>query len=929
MQIKQLVLTIALLGTYCLYGNAQTVLNEKIDEGDAFLFGCQELKTTGIYHNDDNTVTLNLTVCAPNVVNAGEATITLGDSYLFGCTTYTPTASGDMELRDTAVLANGCDSITYMTLHVLEPVVPCTPSTTDLGEATITLGESFLFGCNVLTPASAQDTILQETLQNVGGCDSTVTLTLHVLEPVVPCTPSTTDLGEATITLGESFLFGCNVLTPASAQDTILQETLQNVGGCDSTVTLILHVLEPVVPCVTVLGDTIRDTIQLGESYLFGCTVYKPSQDTIVADSSYTAINGCDSVAILKLHVYRFEYDTIYLDPVCKNEPIAVLKNQMFTKDTLILNFDTTTGFTPDTIHSYQVYIFKEPNYTDITVQKVLDKGAMLTGKQGKAIDADLIKGFKDSIQSVFNDWSRTVQHPTTIEEISFLKYEDGGWTEWTAAKQAEHIARHEDSISIIFTIKMNCGELESDPYKFYTEPWDTIPATPVEIKDTLCYGETFELYPDSIITVEHDITLVRVDTVKTTAQDYDSLTVYNITVNMPSDTTKLLNIRGFYGDSIFIAGDTITTTKADTVNLTNVNGCDSVVVYSVIIPEVETKDIKDTVCVDSEYSSRNGLHTITGSTQWSDTVWCGSATEPDSIYRYDIYVYNFELPIAAPTDVTLYCGDTIDFSGDIATVEAAIAADPLFAPNTTIEWYIVDADGNLTAAKNYVVSAENQSLKLVYKLINNECGTSLTSAEATFDVVPHTDSLDIIKGKFGDFIIIVDKNLVDTTIARPAGATLSDEGTEVTWYRVGTGANGEDEILDWKTEAQSKNGYYIAAKERAALTGSYYVVINIQGANGCGSVIRSNIWECATPTAATPRLTPNRVNAGEPMWLIDLNAEEDTHVRIYDASGKMMNELHYNAAQQQLIPTVGTSGMYLLHVVNGAVETTLKYMLK
>ena len=446
---------------------------------------------------------------------------------------------------------------------------------------------------------------------------------------------------------------------------------------------------------------------------------------------------------------------------------------------------------------------------------------------------------------------------------------------------------------------------------------------------DTLCYGETFELYPDSIITLEHDTTLVRVDTVKTTVQDYDSLTVFKFKVNMPSDTTKLLNLRGFHGDSIFVAGDTITTTKADTVTLTNINGCDSVVVYSVVIPDVVTKDIVDTVCADAEYRSRNGLHTITVATQWNDTVPCGSATEPDSIYTYDISVYNFYLPIAAPTDVTIYCGYTIDFSSDIQTVEADIAADQLFVPNTTIEWYLVDAEGNLTAAKDYVASGEDQSLKLVYKLINNECGTELTSDAATFDVMPYTATIDFVKGKFGDYIIIIDKNLVDTTFARPAGTALSDEGTEVTWYRVGTGANGEDEILDWQTEAQSQNGYYIAAKENAALTGSYYAIINIVGANGCGSVLRSNIWECATPTGATPRLTPNRVYAGEPMWLIDLNAEEDTHVRIYDASGKMMNELHYNAAQQQLIPTQGTSGMYLLHVINGAVETTLKYMLK
>ena len=860
MRIKQLVLTIVLLGAYCLSGSAQTHLYERIDQGDAFLFGCQELTATGVYPNDANTVFLHLTVCAPNVVSAGEATITLGDSYLFGCTTYTPTAAGDMELRDTIVLATGCDSISYMTLHVVEPDEPCQDN----------------------------DTTIQETIY-----------------------------------LGESFLFGCNVVTPNEARDTTLVETLRNVGGCDSVVTLVLHVVEP---CELVLGDTIRDTIQLGESYLFGCTVYTPSQDTIVSDSSYTAINGCDSVAILKLHVNTFEYDTIYLEPVCQNDPIAVLGYQRFDKDTLVLNYDTTTGFSPDTIHSYQVYVFKEPTEADITMQKVLDKGASLSGKQGRTVEG--VTAFKNAIEAVCQEWQHSVAHAGNYAVALYkANFETGILEHWDdASAQSKHIARGEDSILIYMEITICATEI-IDSLLFYTDPWDTVR---FEVDSTLCYGETFQLYDDSVVIVTSDIQLIHVDTVLTAAQDYDSLTVYNLTVNMPSDTTWLLNVRGFHGDSIFIAGDTITTTKAATVTLTNISGCDSVVVYSVIIPEVVTYQITDTVCADEDYLSRNGaIHTISAATQWSDTVLCGTATDPDSIYTYDIYVYNFALPIAAPTGVALYCGDAIDFSADAAAIETAIAADELFAPNTTIEWYLVAEDGSLTAAESYVVSTEDESLKLVYKLVNNTCGTTLTSAEATFDVMVATDSLNILKSKLGDYLIIVDKNLVDTTLARAAGISLTEEGTEVQWYRLDENGNGVP--FDWQSNAyaHSYNGYYIAATNSIALTGSYYVTIELMGADGCSSYVRSNIVSCATPANVTPSLTPNRVAAGEPMWLVDLNPEEDAHVRIYDPSGKLMDELHYNAASQQLIPTSGTSGMYLLHVVNGAVETTLKYMLK
>ena len=108
-------------------------------------------------------------------------------------------------------------------------------ATSSAVEANLTLGQTFLFQCQEITPSKAGDTVVVETLANANaaGCDSIITLTLHVLDET--CIPTTSTI-DVTLEEGQTFLYGCNVYTPT--KDTVITETLTNVAGCDSTVTI-------------------------------------------------------------------------------------------------------------------------------------------------------------------------------------------------------------------------------------------------------------------------------------------------------------------------------------------------------------------------------------------------------------------------------------------------------------------------------------------------------------------------------------------------------------------------------------------------------------------------------------------------------------------------------------------------------------------
>jgi hypothetical protein len=248
-------------------------INASICQGQSYFFNGVNRTTTGAYldtlvgsNGCDSILTLNLTV-KPTTSGSISASICQGQSYLFNGVNRTSTGA----YLDTLVGSNGCDSILTLNLTVNQN----TNGTLNVG---ICQGQSYLFNGISRTVTG----IYLDTLANVAGCDSLLTLNLTVSSAV-------TSSFSAGICQGQSYLWnGINRTTTGSYLDTLTAN-----GGCDSIVTLILIVNQPT-------SGSINASICAGQSYFFNGanrTTTGAYLDTLVGS------NGCDSILTLNLTV--------------------------------------------------------------------------------------------------------------------------------------------------------------------------------------------------------------------------------------------------------------------------------------------------------------------------------------------------------------------------------------------------------------------------------------------------------------------------------------------------------------------------------------------------------------------------------------------------------------------------------------------------
>ncbi len=308
-----------------------------IYDGETYLFGCQKLTAAGPYTETfqrvgggDSIVNLTLNV---NPVPVQKITveynteIEVGQTYLFGCKTYTYTETGPQTLKDSVQAVNGGDSIIIVHLTVsaggggqMDTVVGYT--------STIYTGETYLFGCQKLTTAGVYTDTLQRV--NVIG-DSVTVLTLNVIDPTV------TVEYEATIKQGQTYLFGCQKLATAGSYTNTLQRAL----GGDSIINLTLNVLATtycdttITTCDSLVwihetiktsgeyidtipnvagGDSIitlhltvnyattgSETVSACDDYLWHGQVY--DQSGTYVDTLSSLVTGCDSIVTLNLTI--------------------------------------------------------------------------------------------------------------------------------------------------------------------------------------------------------------------------------------------------------------------------------------------------------------------------------------------------------------------------------------------------------------------------------------------------------------------------------------------------------------------------------------------------------------------------------------------------------------------------------------------------
>ena len=219
----------------------------------------------------DSTVTLHLTINTPT--ESDTSATACGSFSWHGYTNLTE--SGDY--TDVLENAAGCDSIVTLHLTVNQPVV------TEPVEVTICENDLPYHYVN-----GAIDTTFEVGTPNLStvtynlttgyGCDSTVTLTVNINQPVE---------NETDVTACDEYEWNGEVLTTSGDYSV----TFTAANGCDSVVTLHLTVNHPVE----------------NETDVTACDEYEWQGETLTASGDYTAtftaVNGCDSVVMLHLTV--------------------------------------------------------------------------------------------------------------------------------------------------------------------------------------------------------------------------------------------------------------------------------------------------------------------------------------------------------------------------------------------------------------------------------------------------------------------------------------------------------------------------------------------------------------------------------------------------------------------------------------------------
>ena len=273
-----------------------TVIDTTICAVKTFSFNNRTLIAGGTYFSYDQSVggCDSVTQLNLNIVDQFETildvTLCPNESYPFGDQLLIE--SGIYEETYTAV--DGCDSIVRLNLTIKE-------STNYSVEDHFCAGSVYGFGDRTLTEPGTYTSVFEDQ----AGCDSIVSLTLSMLDPIV-------DTVQQFVCEGETFEFNGQMLQTSGEYNAVFT----SIAGCDSIVLLNLEVL-PSIP------SSIENVLLCsGDNYVFG-------EDTLSTSNVYTrtfmSSAGCDSTVTLILEIKEFGPAIINMDSLACDEDIDLV----------------------------------------------------------------------------------------------------------------------------------------------------------------------------------------------------------------------------------------------------------------------------------------------------------------------------------------------------------------------------------------------------------------------------------------------------------------------------------------------------------------------------------------------------------------------------------------------------------------------------
>ena len=168
------------------------------------------------------------------------------------------------------------------------------------------------------------------------------------------------------------------------------------------------------------------------------------------------------------------------------------------------------------------------------------------------------------------------------------------------------------------------------------------------------------------------------------------------------------------------------------------------------------------------------------------------------------------------------------------------------------------------------------------------------------------------------DWLIMLDVRTVNTM-----GYYFGEEA--VTWYRV---RGAPDKLTDGASADDERmgTGYSLTIDQSFKGTGDYYASVDVSSSPSgvlCTDLMRSLIvhYSSTTPAAAPPLLEPTVVRPNEAQRLLRLNPNAPTTVTIYDATGKVLQQVKATDTTLSLNTASLKNGVYVLKAGNQIVK--------
>lgn len=253
--------------------------------------------------NDTHTVAVT-----PQQIGNATATVELGQAYTYRDSTATFTDAGDFDLQWTFHNAGNCDSIINIAVTVLPRSITVTPSANqhkNCGQTDPTFQYSLSedidgVSGNISREAGESVGTYQYTLGTLDAGDNYV-LVMNESSPLFEILPAYNDV---TITQCNSYEWNGTTYTVSGDYT----QTLTSVAGCDSIVTLHLTVHS---------SDTTFIDVTSCYTYTWQNNIYGPQ--TYTESGNYTrrfwsSVTGCDSIVTLRLTLTGTVYNDIYAE---------------------------------------------------------------------------------------------------------------------------------------------------------------------------------------------------------------------------------------------------------------------------------------------------------------------------------------------------------------------------------------------------------------------------------------------------------------------------------------------------------------------------------------------------------------------------------------------------------------------------------------